>query len=120
MDHPLPDTPYTVEDYEALTDLQEAADDAAEALKEAYDDRVAATDDLETKQRDTQTYLEQLVALRGYQKDAADAAAPEDAEEPTAVQKAAAEKLATAEAQLATFNEPPGSGRCQSRQGLGE
>ena len=104
-DFTLEDTPYTVEDYEALTDLQEAADDAADDLKDAYDDRVAATDDLETKQRDTQTYLEQLVALRGYQKDAADAAAPEDAEEPTAAQMSAAEKLATAEAQLATFNE---------------
>ena len=101
----LQDTPYTVEDYEALTDLQDAAGDAADDLKAAYDDRVAATDDLEAKQRDTQAYLEQLVELREYEKAAADAAAPEDAEEETAAQQAANEKLATAKAQLATFGE---------------
>ena len=104
-DFVIQDTPYTVEDYEALTDLQDAADDAADALKAAYDDRVAATDDLETNQRDTGAYLDQLVALRQNQKAAADAAAPEDAEEPTAAQKAADEKLANANAQLASFNE---------------
>ena len=104
-DFDLQDTPYTVEDYEALTDLQEAAGDAADDLKDAYDDRVAATDDLETKQRDTQTYLEQLVKLREYEQAVADAAAPEDAEEKTAAQKLADERLTTAEAQLATFGE---------------
>ncbi len=101
----LQDTPYTVEDYEGLTDLQGAATDAADDLKAAYDDRVAATNDLEANQRDTQQYLDQLVLLRKSQKAAADAAAPDDAEEDTAAQKAANENLATAEAQLASFNE---------------
>ena len=103
--HSLGSTPYTVEEFEALTDLQDAADDAAAALKAAYDARVAATDDLETNQRDTQDYLDQLVKLREYEKAVADAAAPDDAEEPTAGQKTANDKLATAEAQLASFNE---------------
>ena len=104
--HDLQDTPYTVEDYEGLTDLQDAATDAADALKAAYDDRVAATNDLEANQRDTQQYLDQLVLLRQSQKDAADAARPATATEgeDTAAQKAAKEKLATAEAQLASFN----------------
>ena len=104
-DFDLQDTPYTVEDFEALTDLQSAETDAADALKDAYDDRVAATDDLETNQRDTQAYLDQLGALRQNEKDAADAAAPEDAEEPTAAQKKANENLATANAQLKSFTD---------------
>ena len=105
-DHPLDATLYTVEEYEALTDLQDAAGDAADALKAAYDARVAASDNVEANQRDTQKYLEQLVLLRQGQKAAADAAATKaEAEEETAVQKAANEKLATAEAQLATFGE---------------
>ena len=62
------DSPYTVEDYEALTDLQDAEDDAADALKAAYDARVAATNDVEENQRDTQQYLDQLVLLRQGQK----------------------------------------------------
>ena len=65
-----------MEEYEALTDLQDAArDDAADALKAAYDARVAATNDVEANQRDTQRYLDQLVLLRQYEKDVADAAA---------------------------------------------
>ena len=97
-DFDLQDTPYTVEDYEALTDLQSAETDAADALKDAYDDRVAATNDLEDNQRDTQAYLEQLVVLRQAEKAAADAAAPlkDEAEEETAGQKKASENLATA------------------------
>ena len=103
--HPLPDTPYTVEDYEALTDLQDAETDAADALKAAYDARVAATNDVEANQRDTEAYLEQLVVLRTAEKAAADAAATKaEAEEETAGQKAANKKLATAEAQLASYN----------------
>ena len=98
------DTDYTVEDYEALTDLQGAQGDAADALKAAYDARVAATDDVEANQRDTQKYLEQLVALREYEQGVADAAAPDDAEEDTAAQKTADGNLDTAEAQLASFN----------------
>ena len=102
----LQDTPYTVEDYEALTDLEEAETDAAEALKDAYDARVAATNDVEANQRDTQSYLEQLVILRKSQQAAADAAATKaEAEEETAAQKTANENLANAEAQLASFNE---------------
>ena len=100
----IEDTDYTVEDYEALTDLEGAATDAAGDLKEAYDDRVAATDDLEAKQRETQSYLEQLVKLREYEQAVADAARPDDAEEDTKAQMDAAEALATAEAQLASFN----------------
>ena len=100
----LQDTPYTVEDYEALTDLQDARDDAAEDLKAAYDARVAATNEVEANQRDTQAYLEQLVTLRKSQKAVADAAATKaEAEEETAGQKTANEKLATAEAQLASY-----------------
>ena len=96
---------YTVEEYEALTDLQGTRDDAAEALKAAYDARVAASTDVEANQRDTQKYLDQLVKLRQGQKAAADAARPATAEEDTAAQKTAAENLATAEAQLALYNE---------------
>ena len=104
-DFDLQDTPYTVEDYEALTDLQDAETDAADALKDAYDARVAATNDLEANQRDTEAYLEQLVVLRTAEKAAADAAATKaEAEEETAGQKAANKKLATAEAQLASYN----------------
>ena len=94
---------YTVEEYEALTDLQEARDDAADALKAAYDARVAATNDVEKNQRNTGAYLDQLVKLRTAQKAVADAAAS-DAEELTAAQETANEKLATAEAQLASYN----------------
>ena len=102
----LQDTPYTVEDYEALTDLEEAETDAAEALKDAYDARVAATNDVEDNQRNTAAYLEQLVVLRKAEKAAADATALKDeAEEETAGQKTANENLANANAQLATFNE---------------
>ena len=105
-DFDLQDTPYTVEDYEALTDLQGAETDAADALKDAYDDRVAATNDLETNQRDTQAYLDQLVALRQNEKAAADAAALKaEAEEETAAQKTANENLATANAQLKSFTD---------------
>ena len=104
-DFDLQDTPYTVEDYEALTDLQSAETDAADALKAAYDARVAATNDVEANQRDTEAYLEQLVVLRTAEKAAADAAATKaEAEEETAGQKAANKKLATAEAQLASYN----------------
>ena len=102
----LQDTPYTVEDYEALTDLQEERDDAADALKDAYDARVAATNELEANQRDTEAYLEQLVVLRKAEKAVADAAATKaEAEEETAGQKTANENLANAEAQLASYNE---------------
>ena len=95
-----------MEDYEGLTDLQDAAEEAAEDLKAAYDARVAATNDLETNQRDTQQYLDQLVLLRQNQKDAADAAAvTAEAEEETTAQKAANENLATAEDQRDSFNE---------------
>ena len=105
-DFPLGSTLYTVEEYEALTDLQDAAGDAADALKAAYDARVAASDDVEANQRDTQKYLEQLVLLRQGEKAAADAAAIKaEAEEETAGQKTANEALATAEAQLATYGE---------------
>ncbi len=105
-DFDLDDTPYTVEDYEALTDLQDAETDAAEALKDAYDDRVAASKDLEDNQRDTQAYLDQLVALRQNEKAAADAAALKaEAEEETAAQKTANENLATANAQLKSFTD---------------
>ena len=100
----LEDTPYTVEEYEVLTDLQDAATDAAAALKAAYDARVAATNNVEANQGDTQQYLEQLVKLRQGQKNAADAAA-EDADEPTAAQKTANEDLATAEAQLKSYTD---------------
>ena len=95
-----------MEDYEALTDLEEAETDAAEALKDAYDARVAATNDVEDNQRNTAAYLEQLVVLRKAEKAAADATALKDeAEEETAGQKTANENLANANAQLATFNE---------------
>ena len=105
-DHPLDDTPYTVEDYEALTDLQDAETDAAEALKAAYDARVAATNDVEENQRNTGAYLDQLVALRQNQKAAADAAAIKaEAEEETAGQKEANENLAAANAQLKSFTD---------------
>ena len=97
-------TLYTVEEFEALTDLNDTASDAADALKAAYDARVAATDDVEANQRDTQTYLEQLVLLRENEKAAADAARPDDAEEDTKAQKDAQAALTTAEAQLASFN----------------
>ena len=97
-------TLYTVEEYEGLTDLQDAQTDAADALKAAYDARVAATNDVEKNQRNTGAYLAQLVKLRTGQKDAADAAAADDATELTAAQETANEKLATAEAQLASYN----------------
>ena len=97
---------YTVEEYEALMGLHGDADDAAAALKSAYDDQVAATSDVEANLKDTQTYLEQLVKLREYEKQVADDAATEaEAEEETAAQETAKGNLANAQAQLATYGE---------------
>ena len=97
---------YTVEEYEALMGLHGDADDAAAALKSAYDDQVAAKNDVEANLKDTQTYLEQLVKLREYEKGVADdAATAAEAEEETAGQMMANDNLTDAEAKLATFNE---------------
>ena len=79
-DHVLETTLYTVEEHEALTALEDKRVDAADALKDAYDARVEASDVVEDNQGDARAYLDQLIALRQYEKGVADAAA-EDADE---------------------------------------
>ena len=89
---------------------------AANALKDAYDARIAASNSVEANQRDTQKYLQQLVALRKYEQAQANEAA-EDADEDdlnddglTDDQVAANKALTAAENQLNSFNEVQGLG----------
>ncbi len=104
-DYPLETTLYTVEEHEALTELEDKRVDAADALKDAYDARDEASDVVEEKQGDARAYLDQLIALRQYEKGVADAAAEDadaddlDENDLTEDQVEANEALATAEAQ---------------------
>ncbi len=102
---------YSDDDYDSLMDLQGDEASAAAALKRAYDDRIAKSNAVESSQRDTEAYLEQLVKLREYDKAQADAAA-EDADADdlnddglTADQVAANMALANAQGQQTAFND---------------
>ena len=101
----LLDDVFTKDDYEVIDELEDKRVDAADALKEAYDERVAASDDVEENLKSAEAYLDQLVGLREYEKELADVAAVDADEDDldenglTEDQVDANEALQTAEAQ---------------------
>ena len=113
----LLDDVFTKDDYEVIDELEDKRVDAADALKEAYDERVAASDDVEENLKSTEAYLDQLVGLREYEKEVADVAAVDADEDDldenglTEDQVTANEALETAEDAARCARRPPESQR---------